>query len=126
MTHAVPIPPVACRSFLLLWLLSGLVNGFLVAAPYSSEPRNKHAAQIGGAARGRTRGGVATSTLKRERGFFDAALTAVAKGVAPEEEVGLQGMQKLAPALLLERLVVELFRTVSRCVEIFRHSNLDF
>lgn len=98
MTHAPAISPVACRSVLLLWLFSGLVSGFLVAAPRLSQPRHKHAAQSGGVGvgvgRGGTRGGGAAAStlpLQRARGSVVEALPAVAKGVVPEEEVGQQG-----------------------------------
>lgn len=89
--RAPPLAPVAYRSVLLLWLLSGLVGGFLVGAPRISQPRSKHAARSsGGADQAASRGASVTTVLpRRARCNAVTASPAAANDVAPEDQVRL-------------------------------------
>lgn len=85
---APPLAPVAYRSVLLLWLLSGLVGGFLVGAPRISLACGKHAALSGGVDQASNRGVAVTTVLpRRTRCNAVTAVHAAANDVTPEEQV---------------------------------------
>lgn len=105
-----PAPPcelVACRSLLLLWLLSGLVDGFIVSAPRISLSGDEHAAQNGGGGAGQASRGTAVTTTfpRRKRCIAVTAAPAAANDVIPEEQVR-------HTALCTNPLKVELLRGV--------------
>lgn len=81
--------PVVCRYAVFLWLLSGFAGAFIVGAPRFSSPGGKHAAQLSGGYGETGRAAVvAREGLPRQtRCNAVGAAPAVAKDVAPEEEV---------------------------------------
>lgn len=90
--RAPPLAPVAYRSVLLLWLLNGLVGGFLVGAPRISQPGGKHAAHSssgsGGVDQAASRGSAVPTVLpRRARCNAVTATPAAASDVTPEEQV---------------------------------------
>lgn len=83
------LAPVAYRSVLLLWLLSGLVGGFLVGAPRIAQPRGKHAAHSSSVVDQAANRGAAVTTVLPRRARINAvtASPASANDVTPEEQV---------------------------------------
>lgn len=87
---ATPLAPVPYRTVLLIWLLSGLVGGFLVCAPRSSLPRGEHAAHSSrrGVDQAASRGAALATVLPRRRQCNAVtAAPAAANDITSKEQV---------------------------------------